>query len=84
LSLAKNIPLICAICGQNKISASLRLKNKFSGHRRYFLFPSLSNGVALTGNSGFPIISCKDDKKREKQEKQHYSVRFLAKTKKNM
>jgi len=48
------------------------------------LFPSPSNGVALTGNSGFHIISCKDDKKREKQEKQHYSVRFLAKKKKNM
>jgi hypothetical protein len=69
LTLAKNIPLICAICGQNKKSASLRLKNKFSGHRRYFLFPNPGNGVALTGNSGFPIISCKDDKKRKNAEK---------------
>ena len=43
--------------------------NLFSGHRRYFLFPNPGNGVALIGNSGFPIISCKDDKKWKNTEK---------------
>jgi hypothetical protein len=37
----------------------LRLKNIFSGHRRYFLFPSPGNEAVLIGNFVFPIFHVK-------------------------